>query len=212
MRTSTRVGLFGLAMVVALAGGARAGEDSSRLQCWSHTGDGAWATQILTTETTSVGSGTETEHNLGFVFADDADQQIMCSWLVPSDYDSSAVDPPYLSLAGWSRDTDGCFSSCPGSRYVRLLAASRRYGNDMTLNAAWGSDTEQILTFAGEGVSPVLYKADKLKIAEGISATADSSDWTPHDLIFFRIQRDKDVTNNLGQEFYLAEVRIHYFN
>lgn len=180
------------------------------LTCSGKLATSGWAAPVTSHIATNVGSGTETEHMLGFKFAGDMDREMQCTAILPPDYDEDATDPPYITILGWATSHTVCPSSCPANKYVRFDVSSRRTAHDVDLNAAWGTEYTRTLTFAGEGTTSKTYKGYRLKVAWNSEVTASADDWNANDFVQIRIKRDVSGSDELSTEFYLPQVLLYY--
>jgi hypothetical protein len=169
-----------------------------------------WAEQVV--EQTAAGSGTATQ-SWGFDFLSPTSppEEVQCTWIVPGDYYSDATTPPEITLMGWSIDNNGCLNG-GATHYAKFAVTSRAYSDGDMANSAWPTEAQGTWSFACEtngcGTGIACRRADVVKSLT-LDATADAGDWSPGDLVFFRIRR-VSVTDNLAQTVHVPRVRLRW--
>lgn len=210
-----------VALFVQFSSQAHAGVGELQLTCFTNHPSGSlsgeWAAPAVPEET-SVGSGTETQFE-GFDFENSVTEpQIQCSFFVPADYDSSAGSPPTIAFMGWMQKCINCPGACGTFgcintvRAAKFIADSRYYDAGYVANAAWdtpASDTRTLGCTASACHGASGWR-ESVTMSFSMAATPAAGDWSGGGLVFVRIRRDNTVSDNLGQPFTIAAVRLVY--
>ncbi len=174
----------------------------------NHTSPPDWAAHELQEETSIT---TLNHPPFGFSFDDTDDEEIQCLWIVPDDYDTSGTGEPQVYLAGWSIDHVPCVLNCgTAKRYVELEVSSRIYSHHDLVDDAWGPVDNATFTWDSTTCpTDNCFREDKLETAYA-DISDDVTDFAVGDLVYVRIMRDADVTNDLPVDFFLSGVRLAY--
>lgn len=148
--------------------------------------------------------------SMGFDFGSSQNSSIICQFVVPGDYGTSAL--PTVQIRGYA---ESCVLCSNGStKKVRFKVESFSADGGFTLNGSWVlGDTEDV-TLDCETAACSGSAGTRADIALGVDCDGTTSvgNWKTNYVAFVKITRDTSVSDNLGATFHVNGVHVRYPN